>query len=141
MTPTHLKQDAGPITQGKGLDTLDRFIIQNWPPSARFGLWTKQTGALAPRKGSLEHFFNDALKDGWLHGGSGAVITIDPPGEPFVAIRVENRNWTPEATYNPKHWVWKVVPVASVRANLEETLALSLPEAEAAYLGGLRDTL
>ena len=141
VKPAHPSANAGPITHGKGLDTLDRFIIQNWAPSARFGIWHDQLGALLPPKGNLEHFLNDTLKEGWLRDGGGAVITIDPPGEPLVTIRVEleTKGWTPESKYNPKHWVWKVVPVGSALGHLEAALKLPLPEAEESYLRGLRE--
>ena len=136
----HPKTEDGPITRGKGLDTLDRFIIQNWAAPTRFGLWNKYTGTLAAPKASLEHFFNDALKDGWLRDGCGAVITIDPPRDPFVTIRVEHesKSWSVDAKYNPKHWVWKVVPTESALAALEAALQLALPEAESSYLLSLQ---
>jgi hypothetical protein len=141
VKPAHSKMEAGPITHGKGLDTLDRFIIQNWAPPARFGIWREHLGALSAPKVSLEHFFNDALKGGWLRDGRGAVITIDPPGEPFVTIRVEheNKQWSPESHYNPKHWLWKVVPVASALGVLAAALQTSLADAETSYLQGLRE--
>ena len=141
VKPAHPPVESGPITKGKGLDSLDRFIIQNWAPPARFGIWREQLGALCPPKVSLEHFFNDALKAGWMRDGGGAVITIDPPQEPFVTIRVENENhlWTPESKYIPKHWLWKVVPVASALGNLEAALRTALPAAEEDYLRSLRE--
>jgi hypothetical protein len=141
VKPAHPKQPEGPITHGKGLDTLDRFIIQNWAPPARFGVWRQGFGALCPPKVSLDHFINDSLKDGWMRDGRGAVITIDPPQDPFVTIRVENENhlWTPDSKYNPKHWLWKVVPVEKALGELEAARQRSLPEAEAHYLGGLRE--
>ena len=49
----------GPITRGKGLDTLDRFIIQNWAPPTRFGVWREHSGALAPPKMALDHFLKN----------------------------------------------------------------------------------
>lgn len=141
VKPAHPKADEGPITRGKGLDTLDRFIIQNWGPPTRFGLWGSQVGALSAPKASLEHFLNEALKEGWMRDGSGAVITVDPPQDPFVTIRVEyeSKCWTPETKYNPKHWLWKVVPVASALGNLDAALKMPLPEAEASYLQGLKE--
>lgn len=139
--PIHAKKDDGPVTRGKGLDTLDRFIIQNWAPPTRFGIWREHFGALCVPKISLEHFLNDTLKAGWMQDGCGAVITIDPPRDPFVTIQVENENkhWSPEAKYNPKHWLWKVVPAESTLGPLEAALNTPLPEAETAYLRGLRE--
>ena len=67
----HSKVENGPITRGKGLDTLDRFIIQNWAPPTRFGIWRAGFGALSVPRVSLEHFFNDALKEGWMRDGGG----------------------------------------------------------------------
>ena len=141
MKPVHPKEDSGPITRGKGLDTLDRFIIQNWASPTRFGIWRTQLGQLAAPKTSLEHFLNDALKEGWMRDGGGAIITIDPPHDPFVTVRVENenKNWTPELKYNPKHWVWKVVPVESARVTLEAAMQTPLPETEQSYLRSLLD--
>lgn len=137
----HPAKEEGPITHGKGLDTLDRFIIQNWAPPTRFGLWRDQFGALKLPKVSMEHFLNDALKAGWMRDGGGAVITIDPPRDPFVTIRVEseNKHWAPETKYHPKHWLWKIVPVESALGNLEAAQSMPLPEAEASYLMGLRE--
>ncbi len=141
LKPAHRNMEEGPITRGKGLDTLDRFIIQNWAPPTRFGLWRDQFGALAGPKASLEHFFNDALKVGWMRDGGGAVITIDPPQDPFVTIRVESESkvWTPESTYNPKRWLWKVVPLVTALVNLEAARRMPLPEGEESYLRGLRE--
>ena len=141
VKPAHPKVENGPVTRGKGLDTLDRFIIQNWAPPTRFGIWRSHQGALSIPKMSLEQFFNNALKEGWMRDGGGAVITIDPPDDPFVTIRVEyeNKSWSPEAHYNPKHWIWKVVPVASALGNLEEALGMPLPAVEESYLLGLRE--
>lgn len=141
MKPAHSKVENGPITRGKGLDTLDRFIIQNWAPPTRFGIWRMGLGALSAPKVSLEHFFNDALKEGWMRDGCGAVITIDPPEDPFVAILVENENksWSPASSYNPKHWLWKVVPVAKAMGNLEAASKTALPTTEGSYLLGLRE--
>ena len=141
VKPAHpAKQEEGPITHGKGLDTLDRFIIQNWAPPTRFGIWRDQVGALSAPKTSLEHFLNETLKKAWELDGHGAVITIDPPRDPFVTIRVEyeNKHWTPESKYNPKHWIWKVVPVGSAMGSLEAATQTALPEAPAAYLLDLR---
>lgn len=137
----HPAKEEGPITRGKGLDTLDRFIIQNWGPPTRFGLWRDQFGALKLPKVSMEHFLNDPLKEGWLRDGGGAVITIDPPRDPFVTIRVEseNKQWTPESKYNPKHWIWKIVPVENALPQLEAASRLPLPEDESAYLKSLRE--
>lgn len=141
LKPAHPKVEDGPITRGKGLDTLDRFIIQNWASPTRFGLWGKHTGALALPKVHLEHFLNDALKEAWLRDGSGAVISIDPPRDPFVLIKVEHesKHWSPEAKYNPKHWIWKVVATESALGILAEALDRELPEAEGTYLLGLRE--
>lgn len=140
VKPAHPPVQNGPITHGKGLDTLDRFIIQNWAPPTRFGIWRAQLGALHAHKVPLEHFFNDALKEGWTRDGCGAVITIDPPDEPLVTIRVEheNKGWTPESKYNPKHWLWKVVPVRKALGDLEAALKMALPDAEERYLRSLR---
>jgi len=141
VKPAHPKQDEGPITRGKGLDTLERFIIQNWAPPTRFGVWRPYSGALAPAKGSLAPFLDATLKEGWLRDGSGAVITIDPPGEAFVTIRVESENkvWTPESHYHPKHWVWKAVAVPGCLPCLDADLGATLPDPEASYLRGLRE--
>jgi hypothetical protein len=141
VKPAHPKVDAGPVTHGKGLDTLERFIIQNWAPPTRFGIWRGQVAALCPPKGSLEHFLDDQLKAGWLLDGCGAVISIDPPRDPFVVIRVESENklWTPESKYNPKHWVWKVVSVEAALGNLEAARRTALPEPEASYLMSLHE--
>lgn len=137
----HPKVDDGPITHGKGLDTLERFIIQNWAPPTRFGIWRNQVGVLCAPKASLESFLNDNLKAGWLIDGCGAVITIDPPQDPLVAILVacENKIWTTESKYNPKHWVWKVVGAGSALGNLQAAMKLPLPDAEARYLKSLQD--
>jgi len=141
VKPANAKVDNGPITRGKGLDTLDRFIIQNWPRSACFGVWRKDLGALAPAKGSLEHFLNGALEQGWLRDGGGAVITIDPSGDPLVTLRVESeiKHWSPDQKYHPKHWLWKVVPIASAMAELEAALESALPEEASSYLKTLRE--
>jgi hypothetical protein len=141
VKPAHPKVDEGPITRGKGLDTLDRFIIQNWAPPTRFGVWRDQVGVLSPPKVSLERFFNETLKTGWMRDGAGAVITIDPPLDPFVTIRVEseNKHWTPEAKYTPNRWLWKVVPVASALFSLEAALKMPLPDPEGSYLRDLRE--
>lgn len=141
VKPAHPKKDEGPVTHGKGLDTLDRFIIQNWAPPTRFGIWREGFGALAVPKVSLEHFLNDSLKDGWMRDGCGAVITIDPPRDPFVTIRVDNENkhWSPESKYNPKHWLWKIVPLEGSMANLQAAMTRPLAESEANYLRGLRE--
>jgi hypothetical protein len=141
VKPAHPKADDGPITHGKGLDSLAGFIIQNWAPSTRFGIWGKHVGTLSAPKVSLAHFLDDSLQAGWTIDGGGAVITIDPPQDPFVTIRVEseNKNWTPESKYNPKHWLWKVVPLQSAIGHLESGMTLSLPEVVASYLRSLRE--
>jgi hypothetical protein len=141
VKPGHPKVDDGPITHGKGLDSLVGFIIQNWAPPTRFGIWSKNVGALAAPKVSLAHFLDESLHAAWMIDGSGAVITINPPQDPFVTIRVEseNKNWTPESKYNPKHWIWKVVPLQSGIGNLVAALKMPLPEAEGTHLRGLRD--
>ena len=141
VKPAHSKVENGPITRGKGLDTLDRFIIQNWAAPTRFGIWRSHFGALSAPKVSLEHFFNDSLKEGWMHDGCGAIITVDPPNDPFVTILVENENksWTPESKYNPKHWLWKVIPVPKAIGNLATALMTPLPPTEEAYLRGLSE--
>ena len=135
----HATLEAEPITHGKGLDSLEGFIIHNWAPPTRFGLWSSQLGALAAPKASLTHFLDEALQAAWKVDGSGAVITIDPPQDPFVTIRVESerKGWTPEAKYNPKHWLWKVVPLDKARPMLVEAAKVALPEPEAGYLQGL----
>ena len=134
----HPMVDHGPVTSGKGLDSLEGFIIHNWAPPTRFGVWGRQTAALSAPKVALARFLDDALHAAWQADGSGAVITIDPPGEPFVTLRVESEHkvWTPDSKYNPKHWLWKVVPLAKVRGQLEETLG-AVPALEAGYLKGL----
>jgi len=141
VKPAHPHVETGPVTQGKGLDSLESFIIHNWAAPTRFGIWREGAGALHAPKGSLERFLNEALTAAWQHGGAGAVITIDPPRDPFVVIRVtpESKLWTPESKYNPKHWVWKLVPLASALGVLAAALAQPLPEAEAAYLRSLRE--
>jgi len=141
VKPAPSKVENGPITRGKGLDTLDRFIIQNWAPPTRFGIWRQGVGALSAPKVSLEHFLNDSLKEGWMRDGCGAVITIDSPNDPFVTLLVENENksWSPESKYNPKHWVWKVVPLSSALGSLEAVLKAPLPAPEESYLRGLRE--
>jgi len=141
VKPAHPKVDDGPITHGKGLDSLVGFIIQNWAPSTRFGLWSKQVGVLSTPKASLAHFLNDSLQAGWVLDGCGAVITIDPPQDPFVTIRVEseNKGWTPDSKYNAKHWLWKVVPLPGAVGALEVALKMPLGETEASYLRDLRD--
>lgn len=142
MSPKHASlPDAGPVTRGKGLDTLDRFIIQNWAPPTRFALWHGPTGTLVPPRVSLEHFLNEALKAGWQRDGGGAVITIDPPRDPFVVLEVtyETKHWTPDAKYHPKHWLWKVVPLEGALDALGVALGADLPEAEAGYLQALRE--
>jgi len=141
VKPAHPKVDDGPITHGKGLDSLEAFIIQNWAPPTRFGIWSRHVAALSAPKGSLAHFLNDSLLAGWTIDGCGAVMTIDPPQDPFVTIRVEseNKNWTPESKYNPKHWIWKVVPAQSAIGILEAALTLPLAGAAAEYLQNLRE--
>ena len=69
------------------------------------------------------------------------MITIDPPQDPFVTIRVEseNKNWTPESKYNPKHWIWKVVPLQGAIGNLEAALTMPLAEVAVGYLQSLRE--
>lgn len=142
MSVKHVHPDVAgaPIVRGKGLDSLEGFIIQNWAPPVRFGVWSKHVGALSAPRMSLVRFLDEALHFAWMIDGCGAVITIDPPQDPFVAILVEseNKSWTPESKYNPKHWLWKVVPVESVIGNLAEALTSSLPDAEASYLRELQ---
>ena len=137
--PAHASMDAGPVTHGKGLDSLEGFIIHNWAPPTRFGIWSRQIGILAAPRTSLAHFLMDALHAAWKVDGSGAVITIDPPQDPFVAILVESesKGWTPETKYNPKHWLWKVIPLDQAMRTLEEAAEQALPEQEAIYLQGL----
>ena len=139
VKPAHLIVDSGPITRGKGLDSLVGFIIQNWAPPTRFGIWSNHVGALSAPKASLAHFLDESLQAAWRLDGCGAIITIDPPRESFVTIRVEseNKNWTPESKYNPKHLLWKVVPAETARGILESASKLPLPEAEEGYLSGL----
>jgi hypothetical protein len=141
VKPARPKVDDGPISHGKGLDSLEAFIIQNWAPPTRFGIWNKHVAALAAPKVSLPHFLNDSLHAGWIIDGCGAVITIDPPQDPFVTIRVEseNKNWTPESKYNPKHWIWKVVPLQSSIGSLQASLTIPMAEAEVVYLQSLRE--
>jgi hypothetical protein len=141
VKPAHPKADDGPITRGKGLDSLEGFIIQNWAPPTRFGIWSKHLGALAAPKVSLAHFLDESLHAAWMVDGFGAVITIDPPQDPFVTIRVESENkcWTPETKYNPKHWLWKMVPMQSAIEAMEAALKMQLPEAEVSYLRSLRE--
>jgi hypothetical protein len=141
VKPAHAKTEDGPLSRGKGLDSLEGFIIQNWAPSARFGLWSRHQGALAAPRASLAHFLDEHLRAGWAFDGGGAVITIDPPGDPFVTLLVEpeTRAWTPESRYNPKHWVWKVVPMERAIAHLQAASMAALPEAERGYLLALRE--
>jgi len=89
----------------------------------------------------LAHFLNDSLQAVWIIDGCGEVITIDPPQDPFVTIRVEseNKNWAPESKYNLKHWIWKVVPLQSAIGNLEAVLKIAQAEAEVRYLQNLRE--
>jgi len=137
--PVHSHAETGPITSGKGLDSLEGFIIHNWAPPTRFGVWSHSIGTLAAPRTSLAHFLTQALHAAWKVDGSGAVITIDPPQDPFVTIRVESENkvWTPDSKYNPKHWLWKVVPLSKARPKLEEAAQVTLPETEAGYLRDL----
>lgn len=141
VKPAPSKVEDGPITAGKGLDALERFIIQNWAPPSRFGLWRNQVGVLCAPKASLVHFLDDNLKAGWMLDGGGAVITIDPPQDSLVTIRVESENkvWTAESKYNSKRWAWKVVPVGSALVNLGAAMKMPLPEGEARYLQSLRE--
>jgi hypothetical protein len=143
VKPAHTHVDTGPVTHGKGLDSLEGFIIHNWAPPTRFGIWSKQVAALAAPKVSLPHFLDESLHAAWKIDGSGAVLTIDPPSDPFVTIRVESehKGWTPESKYNPKHWLWKVVPVEKVLRDLTEAAKLPVPEQEARYLQGLLEGL
>jgi len=93
VKPANSKVNDGPVvTRGKGLDALERFIIQNWAPPTRFGIWRNQVGTLSAPKLSLVHFLDDNLKAGWMIDGCGAVITIDPSQDSLVAIRVECEN-------------------------------------------------
>jgi hypothetical protein len=137
--PAHTPVDAGPVTHGKGLDSLEGFIIHNWAPPTRFGIWSKRVAALAAPKASLTHFLDESLHAAWKIDGSGAVLTIHPPSDPLVTIRVESehKGWTPESKYNPKHWLWKVVPAAKALPDLEEAARLPSSEPEAHYLQGL----
>lgn len=141
VKPGHAKPDDGPSSRGKGLDSLQGYIIQNWAPSARFGLWSRHLGALAAPRAPLAPFLDAHLRAGWTFDGGGAVLTIDPPGDPFVTLRVEpeTHGWTPESKYNPKHWVWKVVPLERAIEQLEAAFRATLPEAERDYLLALRD--
>jgi hypothetical protein len=141
VKPAHSHKETGPSDRGKGLDALDRFIIQNWPPSSRFGLWCEHQGHLSVPKTSLEHFLNAHLEDIWNQGEAGAVITIDPPNDPFVVIRVDfdHKHLSQETKYKPSHWSWKVVPVEQVVGILGAAAQLDLPAQEKAYLEGLRD--
>ena len=141
VKPAHAPVEEGPITRGKGLDSLVGFLIHNWAPPTRYGIWSKHSCALAAPKAPLLHFLDEALHAAWLAEGCGAVLTIDPPSDPFVTVRVdsENKHWTPEAKYNAKHWLWKVVPVASAQGTLAEALQEAPPSAEAEYLRGLQE--
>ncbi len=142
MKPTHAqKHETAPADRGKGLDALDRFVIQNWPPSSRFGLWCEHSGHLSVPRTSLESFLNAHLERIWNQGEGGAVITIDPPDDPFVAIRVDfdHRHLGPETKYKPSHWSWKVVPVAQVMGLLGTLSQLEMPDVEKSYLQGLQE--
>ncbi|MBI3131409.1 MAG: hypothetical protein HYZ13_08630 [Acidobacteria bacterium] len=132
--------DHGSSNSGKGIDALDRFIIQSWGPRGRFGLWTEHTGLLSAPKASAEAFLNAHLEDLWNRDESSAVITLEPPYDPFVTLRLVNdhRHLGPESKYKPSHWAWKVVPPAEVVQVLEAALATALPDEARAYLQGLK---
>ncbi len=132
--------DHGSSNSGKGLDALDRFIIQSWGPRGRFGLWTEHTGILSAPKASMEAFLNAHLEAFWNRDEMSAVITLEPPYDPFVTLQISNdhKHLGPETKYKPSHWAWKVVPPTEVVHILEAALATELPEVERAYLHDLK---
>jgi hypothetical protein len=132
--------DHGTSNSGKGIDALDRFIIQSWGPRGRFGLWTAHTGLLSEPKAAAESFLNAHLEDLWNRDELSAVITLEPPYDPFVTLRIVNdhKHLGPESKYKPSHWSWKVVPPAEAVQILAAALATPLPDAERAYLEGLK---
>ena len=132
--------DHGADNRGKGLDALDRFIIQNWGPRGRFGLWTEHAGLLSEPKASVESFLNAHLEALWHRDEVSAVVTLEPPYDPFVTLRLVNdhKHLGPDSKYKPSHWAWKVVPPAEVAQILEAALATALPEPERAYLQELK---
>jgi hypothetical protein len=71
--PAPSKVDPGPGTNGKGLDSLEGFIIHNWAPPTRFGVWSRQVVALSAPKVNLAHFLDEALHGAWKIDGCGAV--------------------------------------------------------------------
>ncbi len=133
--------DHGSSNSGKGLDALDRFIIQNWGPRGRFGLWTGHTGILSAPKASLEAFLNEHLERLWSRDEVSAVITLEPPYDPVVTLQITNdhRHLGPDSKYKPSHWHWKVVAPGDVAPCLDSVLATELPAAERAYLQALRE--
>ncbi|HJV89492.1 MAG TPA: hypothetical protein VJ623_04230 [Holophagaceae bacterium] len=133
--------DHGSDNRGKGLDALDRFIIQSWGPRGRFGLWTEHTGLLSEPKASVESFLNAHLEALWHRDEVSAVVTLEPPYDPFVTLKVFNdhRHLGPDSKYKPSHWSWKVVPPSEVVPVLRAALATELPPAERTYLETLRD--
>lgn len=135
--------DAGTELSGKGLDTLDRFIIQSWGPRGRCGLWTGRSGLLSEPKAPAEAFLKAHLEALWHRDELSAILTFEPPYDPFVTLRISNdhKHLSPDSKYKPSHWAWRVVPPAEAVAVLEATLAAALPEAERAYLLGLKQGL
>ncbi|HJV22473.1 MAG TPA: hypothetical protein VJ570_07245 [Holophagaceae bacterium] len=133
--------DHGAHAGGKGLDALDRFIIQSWGPRGRFGVWTEHAGHLSEPKASVESFLNAHLESLWHRDEVSAVVTLEPPYDPFVTLKVFNdhRHLGPESKYKPSHWSWKVVPSGEAVPTLRAALAAELPEVERAYLEALRE--
>lgn len=128
--------DHGSSSSGKGLDALDRYIIQTWGPRGRFGLWTEHTGLVSPPKSTAETFLNAHLEALWQRDELSVVITVEPPYDPFATLRLVNdhRHLGPESKYKPSHWAWKVVPPTEAAPILAAAGAQELPEAERAYL-------
>ena len=133
--------DHGADNRGKGLDALDRFIIQSWGPRGRFGLWTEHTGLLSDPKASVASFLDVHLEALWQRDELSAVITFEPPYDPFVTLRVSNdhKHLSPDSKYKPSHWAWKVVPPGEAAPVLAAALGAALGEPERAYLLALRD--
>ena len=92
VKPAHPHVETGPVTQGKGLDSLESFIIHNWAPPTRFGIWSKRVAALAAPKASLTHFLDESLHAAWKMDKFGnKAARTDVSAIKIVAARLQTR--------------------------------------------------
>ncbi len=132
--------DHGSGNSGKGLDALGRFILQSWGSKGRIGLWAAHGGLVSAPKAPFEPFLLEHLDALWHRDEVSAVITLEPPYDPFVTLLVttDHRHLGPETKYKPSHWAWKVVPLEAAVPGLKAAQAAGLAEAEQAYLQELQ---